>query len=272
MHSLRFELMSYLPDENYDTKALQQTSKNIISWTPGSKCESVQIYQACEKYKQQTEMKIVRSQIGPNLTLTWSNCSGVWHNLARFGKPEWNYAWLGSNFYIRCKDIWGAQLDGFDWWRCSYGYWWSIRYWCQSSMLWWPITVYWVFFGACDEFGWWWKISAARRNPSRNRSKGPGGTILPLATMNHYFATITKVHQKRFQWKLASNGSSLFLTVWAGAAMFFSHVDYLWVWQWFVREGGVDTAQMLTPGLSTRASPIGAILTIGSRHSTRSLC
>ena len=35
MHSLRFELMSYLPGENYDTKALQQTGKkyNLLdSW------------------------------------------------------------------------------------------------------------------------------------------------------------------------------------------------------------------------------------------------
>jgi hypothetical protein len=176
-------------------------------------------------------------------------CDAIWPYLET---SEWNHPWLSTNFShnvlgYKTFDVYTDTDDSdIDVKSSSYGDHW-------------PSTVCWGIFGC-----WWWKICAAREGIHHATGpKGLGGTILPLGTMNHHFATITEVPPKGFQWKLSQNGSSL-----GRCRKFFSsYVDKMWVWQW-----GRCVHRCWHRGLSSRRSPIGAILTIGSRHSTRSFC
>ena len=219
MHSLRFELMSYLLVGNYDIKVLQHRSgKYNLLRSLFKMCSADTYMSSMRTLCCQWEWKLYKWAKSYyymiKLLVSVTQFGQIWKRLNEITFD------CGANF----TDV--KHLDGYDWWRLC----------CVSTdtadgtiqilmskvhpMV--TINCLWRYFlllvmSLC----WWWKICAARRrNPSGNRSEGPGGAILPLDTMNHHFATITKVYQ-RFQWKLSPNGSFIYLrTVWPSAGVF----------------------------------------------------
>ena len=217
--------MSYLPVGNYDIKVLQHRSRKY------------NLLHLCCQWE--WKLYILNDQMGKSyyymikLLVSVTQFGQIWKRLNEITFD------CGANF----TDV--KHLDGYDWWRLC----------CVStdtadgtiqilmSKVHPMVTINCLlryFLLLVMSLCWWWKICAARRrNPSRNRSEGPGGTILPLDTMNHHFTTIAKVHQK------GSSGDChqmSHLSLWESGQVqvFFSHVDYIQVWQWFVRAVSTD--------------------------------
>ena len=169
-------------------------------------------------------------------------CDAIWPDLEA---PEWNYCRLWSKFYsfIRIKSIWGPGLDGHDLWRLCWVYTDTdgrFRYWCPQFIFWWPSAVSWGIFGAGDEFVLMMKDLCRQKKESITQPVRRAWGDDPAT--RHHEPSFYHHHQsspKRFQWRLSPNESFVSLGVWAGAGVF-SHVDYIQVWQWFVRAVSTD--------------------------------
>ena len=180
---------------------------------------------------------------GPNLTITWSNCSQKWRNLARFGN-----AWvkLLSIEQILQRVLGYKVFELQDQWILYFFYTDTVgrfRCWCQKFMLWWPSTVCWGIFGAGDEFVLMMKdllppegihqATGPKGLGGRSCHSTPWTIILPPSPKPKF--------TKRVPVENVTKRAPSLLTDWPGAALFYSHVDYLWVWEWSVR--AVSTAE-----------------------------
>ena len=143
-----------------------------------------------------------------------------------------------------------------------------FRYWCQNFILWWPSTVCWGIF-CC----WWWVCADDERSvpPEEgiHQVTGPKG----LGGRSCHSTPWTIILPPSPKFTKGSSGNChqifyIFANCLAKCRCFYSMLTTCEF------DNGLfgRCPQMLTPGLSSRASPIGAILTIGSRHSTRSFC